>query len=71
MNYITNNDDSNKNINIVSCVAIIVAGVATDFLKLGVSSIYAILVTSLITIIGNYINNKIRNKGGSNSYENR
>lgn len=41
-------------------------------LKFGISSINAIIVTSLITIVGNYINNKIViNKGGSSSYENK
>lgn len=71
INYITKNDYSNKNINIINCIAVIVGGLSAYFLKLGVSSINAIVVTSLITIIGNNINNKIRNKGGNNSYENK
>ena len=71
INYISKNDYSNKNINIINCIAVIVGGLSAYFLNLGVSSINAIVVTSLITIIGNNINNKIRNKGGNNSYENK
>ena len=71
INYITKNDYSNKNINFINCIAVIIGGISVCFLKFGVSSINAIIVTSLITIIGNYINNKIRNKGGNSSYENK
>ena len=53
-------------------MAIIIGGVSAYFLKFGISSINAIIVTSLITIVGNYINNKkMINKGDSSSYENK
>lgn len=71
INYITKNDYSNKNINIINCIAVIMGGLSAYFLKFGVSFINAIVVTSLITIVGNNINNKIINKGGNNSYENK
>lgn len=55
----------------INCIAVIIGGISAYFLKFGISSINAIIVTSLITIVGNYINNKIMiNKGGS-SYENK
>ena len=70
INYISKKDYSSKNINL-NCIAVIMGGISAYFLKFGISSINAIIVTSLITIVGNYINNKImRNKGGS-SYENK
>ena len=71
INYISKKDYSSKNINLINCIAVIIGGISAYFLKFGISSINAIIVTSLITIVGNYINNKIMiNKGGS-SYENK
>ncbi|MFR3919589.1 MAG: cytosine permease [Clostridia bacterium] len=71
INYISKKDYSSKNINLINCIAVIIGGISAYFFKFGISSINAIIVTSLITIVGNYINNKImRNKGGS-SYENK
>lgn len=52
-------------------MAVIIGGISAYFLKFGISSINAIIVTSFITIAGSYINNKIRNKGGSENYENK
>ena len=40
----------------------------SQYYKYVIYSINAILITSLITIIGNCINNKLINKGGSNNY---
>ena len=58
-------------IGVVLIINYIIGGISAYFLKFGISSINAIIVTSLITIVGNYINNKIMiNKGGS-SYENK
>jgi len=71
INYITNKDYSNKSINVINCIAVIAGGILSYFLKFGISSINAIVVTALITIGGNCINNKIINKGGNNSYENK
>lgn len=71
INYVTKNDYSNKNINFINCMAVIIGGISAYFLKFGISSINAIIVTSFITIAGSYINNKIRNKGGSENYENK
>ena len=59
-----------NNINIINCIAVIIGGISAYYLKFGISSINAILITSLITISGNYINNKLINKGGRNNYEN-
>ena len=71
INYVTKNDYSNKNINFINCMAVIIGGISAYFLKFGISSINAIIVTSFITIAGSCINNKIRNKGGSENYENK
>ena len=72
INYISKKDYSGKNINLINCIAVIIGGISAYFFKFGISSINAIIVTSLITIVGNYINNKIMiNKGGSSSYENK
>ena len=71
INYISKKDYSSNNINIINCIAIIAGGITAYFLKFGISSINAIIVTTLITIVGNYINNRIINKGGNSSYENR
>ena len=72
INYIAKKDYSSKNINFINCIAVIIGGISAYFLKFGISSINAIIVTSLITIVGNYINNKIIiNKGGNSSYENK
>lgn len=71
INYITKEDYSNKNINVINCIAVIAGGISAYFLQFGVSTINAIIITSLITIVGNYINNKIINKGGNSSYENK
>lgn len=54
-----------------NCMAIIIGGVSAYFFSFGISSINAIVITSLIIIVGNYINNKITNKGGNISYENK
>ena len=68
INYIAKKDYSSKNINFINCIAVIIGGISAYFLKFGISSINAIIVTSLITIVGNYINNKIIiNKGGNSS----
>ena len=71
INYITKKDYSSSNINLINCIAVIIGGITAYFLKFGVSSINAIIVTSLITIVGNCINNKRINKGGNSSYENK
>lgn len=71
INYITKKDYSDMNINVINCIAVIAGGISAYFLSIGVSSINAIVITSLITIVGNYINNKIINKGGNSSYENK
>ncbi len=71
INYITKKDYSISNINFINCIAIIIGGITAYFLKFGISSINAIVVTSLITIVGNCINNKRINKGGNSSYENK
>ena len=52
-------------------MAIIIGGISVFFKKFEISSINAITVTSLTTIVGNYINNKMMNKGGNSSYENK
>lgn len=69
-NYFMKKDYSKNNINIINCIAVIIGGISAYYLKFGISSINAILITSLITISGNYINNKLINKGGRNNYEN-
>lgn len=69
-NYFMKKDYSKNNINIINCIAVIVGGISAYYLKFGISSINAILITGLITISGNYINNKLINKGGRNNYEN-
>lgn len=71
INYITKEDYSSSNINLINCIAVIIGGITAYFLKFGVSSINAIIATSLITIVGNCINNKRINKGGNSSYENK
>lgn len=71
INYITKKDYSSSNINLINCIAIIIGGITAYFLNFGVSSINAIIVTSLITIVGNCINNKRINKGGNSSYGNK
>jgi cytosine permease len=71
INYFMKKDYSTNNINVINCIAVIVGGISAYFLKFGISSINAIIVTSLITIVGNCINNKIINKGGNSSYENK
>lgn len=52
-------------------MAIIIGGISVFLKKFEISSINAITVTSLTTIVGNYINNKMMNKGGNSSYENK
>ncbi len=71
INYITKKDYSNNNINLINCIAVIAGGITAYVLEFGVSSINVIAVTSLIAILGNYINNKIINKGGNSRYENK
>ena len=71
INYITKKDYSSSNINFINCIAVIIGGITAYFLNFGVSSINAIIVTSLITIVGNCINNKRINKGGNSSYGNK
>ena len=58
INYIAKRDYSSKKINFINCMAVIIGGISAYFLKFGISSINAIIVTSLISIVGNYINNR-------------
>lgn len=71
INYIAKKDYSSNNLNIINCIAIIAGEITAYFLKFGISSINAIVVTTLITIVGNCINNRIINRGGNSSYENK
>lgn len=58
INYIAKRDYSSKKINFINCMAVIIGGISAYFLKFGISSINAMIVTSLISIVGNYINNR-------------